>query len=124
MNPRTAPVAPEPPAWQTANDEFDAGRVLRLAFTAKSGEQVSVAVTLGWLQTWKKTPLSLTQRQTVRTACIQIAKDTIHPCLGARRVAHEPVGAWMASPSPGVTITWRPHWRDPEVPVMLTLDKF
>lgn len=124
VNQRTAPVTPELTAWETANGEFTAGRVLRLAFTAKTGEQVTVAVTLGWLRAWKRLPLTLTQRQTVRTACIQIANDTIHPCLGARRIAQEPVGGWMASPSPGVTLTWRPHWDDGEVPVMLTLDTF
>lgn len=119
---RTAPVVPAQGPWEDANAEFDRGRVLRFSFTANTGEEVPVAVTLGWLKAWRRLPLTLTQRQAVRTACIQIARDKIHPCLGRRRVGQEPIGSWMASPCPGVTVTWRPHWGDSDVPVMLTLE--
>lgn len=119
---RTAPTEPGEQPWADANAEFEAGRVLRFAFTSPSGEEVPVAVTLGWLKSWRSLPLTLTQRSAVRTACIQIAKDTIHPCLGSRRMGQEPIGSWMASPYPGITVTWRPHWGDADVPVMLTLD--
>lgn len=118
---RSEPTAPDADAWTAANTEFDAGRVLGFSFTNDDGGTVPVKVTLGWLHAWRRLPLTLTQRSTVRTACTQISRDKIHPCLGKRRVDMEPIGAWMASPCPGVTVTWRPHWNDSTVPVMLTL---
>lgn len=118
---RTAPLDPPWDLWEAAQAEFDAGKVLRFIFTV-SGDSVPVAVTLGWLRSWRREPLTWTQRTAVRTACAQIARDRIHPCLGKRRVEYEPIGSWKASPCPGVTVTWRPHWGEADVPVMLTLD--
>lgn len=119
---REAPAPPSAPGWETANAEYETGRVVRLSFKAPTGEQVPFAVTLGWLGAWSHTPLTQAQRSAIHTACIQIAKDRVHPCLGRRRVESEPVGSWMASPCPGVTVTWRPHWSADGLPVMLTLE--
>ena len=85
-------------------------------------DTVEVTATAAWLRAWRRTMLTSQQRSLVRAACTQIAKDRVHPCLGARAVTVDPVGsAWMASPSPGVTVTWQAHWSTPDVPVMMTL---
>lgn len=129
LNQRTAPVPPAPTGWELANREFEQGHVMRLGFRrylassdTVAEEDVPVAVTLGWVRAWQSLPLTDSQRHAVRNACIQIARDRIHPCLARRHVTQDPVGSWMASPSPGVTVTWRPHWSDADLPVMLTIE--
>lgn len=114
------PVPPSPAVWELGTREYATGLVVRFEFNV-NGRVVPVAVTTSWLRAWRKLPLSLTQRIAVRTACVQVTHDRVHPCLGKRQLPLEPVGAWMASPCPGVTITWRLHWSEPGVPVMLTL---
>lgn len=119
---RTSPVTPEGNTWVAAQTEFDAGKVLR--FSVEAGDEpVLLRVTVSWLQAYRTMPLSLMQRSAIRTACIQIARDRIHPCLGKRQVPAEPLGGWMASPCPGITLTWRPHWGDADLPVMMTLER-
>lgn len=120
VNPRPHPVDPDAARWATAVRDYEVGLVTSLVLGVGE-ESVEVAVTRSWLRDWQRAALSTQDRAAVRAACTQIAKDRVHPCLGKRVAAVEPVGStWMASPVPGVTVTWRAHWSSPEVPVLMT----
>lgn len=119
-DPRPHPVTPGADQWAAAERDYDMGMVTTFLLGV-GAEQVAVDATRAWLLDWRRAPLSTQERAAVRAACTQIAKDRVHPCLGKRVASVEPVGSvWMASPSPGVTLTWREHWSTPGVPVLMT----
>lgn len=118
---RAAPIPPGDELWAAAQDEFTRGKVFEFAFNV-NGEMVPVTVTAGWIAAWRDAPLTLQQRLAIKHACTQISRDRVHPCLGKRGLVIDGSGeAWMASPCPGVTVTWRAHWSQFAVPVMMTL---
>lgn len=120
--PRERPTAPGEQVWADASRDYDLGRVA--PFEVGVGQNmVVIAVTATFMRAWRNNPLTAKEAALVRTACAQIANDRVHPCLGKRVAAVEPVGStWIASPSPGVQVTWRAHWSHPEVPVMMTVE--
>lgn len=119
--PRPGPVAPHGDEWSAAVADYSIGRVVPFRL-GLGDDAVEVAATASWVRQWRDVPLTARQRAAVRAACTQIAKDRVHPCLGKRVAPVEPVGeTWMASPTSGVTVTWRAHWSTPDVPVLMTL---
>ena len=119
---RATPAGPPPERWAEASRDYDLGRCTPLRINVEGEDPIDVAATATWLSAWQRTVLTARQRAAVRAACIQIAKCRLHPSLGAQPSGIDSEGkVLMAAPTPGVTITWQPHWSSPEVPVLMTL---
>lgn len=112
---------PEPDEWASAQAQFEAGRVIGLPMRTRSGTQVTVAVTQDWLRSWSTLPLTHLERTAIRNVCLQLACGWVHPALDTRPLELAPSGAWIGSPAEGYTLTWRAHWIDERMPVLLTL---
>lgn len=110
-----------PPAqdWAEALEEYRRGICVRLTFTTKTGE-VIVAETNSFMQARAAAPLTEMEKRAVHLALVQIGRGLMHPALNTKSVPLNP-DAFMASPAPGVTLTWRPHPTEPSLPVMLTI---
>jgi len=106
---------PEPDEWASAQAQFEAGRVTGLPMNIRAGDQVTVAVTQGWLRNWSRPPLTHLERTAIRNVCLQLARGRVHPAVGTRPLELAPTGAWIGSPADGYTITWRPHWSDQQM---------
>lgn len=107
--------------WAHAQGQFDSGRILGLPMASLNGSTPAVSATLEWIRSWRELRLPPLKRETVRTVCLQIARGTIHPAVAAQPLELGPPGAWIGCPTDGHTMTWRPHWAKPEVPVLMTL---
>lgn len=112
---------PEPGEWASAQAQFQQGRVIGLPMNTRGGHQVTVAVTQDWLRSWSTLPLTTLERTAIRNVCLQLVRGWIHPALGTRPLELAPGGAWIGSPAEGYTLTWRAHWSDEQLPVLLTL---
>lgn len=121
MTARPLTRVPEPEEWASAQAQFKAGRVVGLPMNTRSGTQVTVAVTEDWLLSWSTLPLTHLERTAIRNVCLQLARGWVHPALDTRPLELAPSGAWIGSPAEGYTLTWRAHWSDEQIPVLLTL---
>lgn len=121
MTERTLTRVPEPDEWASAQAQFQAGHVIGLPMTTRSGTPVTVAVTQDWMRSWTTLPLTRLERTAIRNVCLQLARGWVHPALATRPLELPPGGAWIGSPAEGYTLTWRSHWSDEQVPVLLTL---
>lgn len=117
---RTPPSTPPAEVWDSAVADYQQGRVLARAFQTQTG-RVTASMTLTFMKAWGRAPLSETERIGVQAACVLLARGVEHPMLSATRLPVEPLGARMASPVPGVTITWMPHWSRPDEQVLMSI---
>lgn len=120
MAARTQPETPPAADWEAANSEYVRGVYVKLRFETQRGE-VIVAQTTTFMRQRTAAALTEWEKRAVDLACVQIGRGIIHPLLNRRQVPLEPVGAWMASPAPGVTLTWRAATGDTDLAVLLTL---
>lgn len=120
MAERGGPRAPSADNWSAAWLEYGRGIFVRLTFSTKRGD-VAVAQTNTFLRARAAAPLTEMEKRALNLALVQIGRGLQHPCLNTRTVPLNPQ-AFMASPAPGVTITWCPHPEEPDLPVMLTLE--
>lgn len=117
---RTAPQAPSRDLWDAAMEDFNRGLLVAQSYTTRHGT-VRIKTTLTFRRAWSTEALTEIEKQTLASACIQVGRGIFHPMLWLTEVPHS-FGATMASPYPGITITWRPHWLEDQPPVLLTLD--
>lgn len=118
---------PAPPAaavWKQAVDDYRRGMVIAVHINTDDGRR-EVHLTRTFQKAWSTLGFTGAERVTVNTAVALIAADLIFPMLSTQPImlAREPLGARMASPLPGVTLTWQPHWARPDAAVMMTLDR-
>ena len=118
------PLPPSDELWQQAVADVRRGMFVTVDVKTPTGV-ASVSLTRTFQRALSTIGFVGTERIVVNSACLLIAKDMDSPMLTAEpiRVAREPLGARMASPLDGVTITWQPNPRDPGNPMVMTLER-
>lgn len=123
------PFPPSLESWRAATADYDRGLVMLRTITSRTADQYAeLYLTRTFAKQWAALECAEFERVAIVLACSNIAHDVIHPMMSvsamdAPAVRREPLGARMASPVPGITVTWRPHWNDDAAPVMMTVER-
>lgn len=123
------PFAPSKEVWRAATEDYDRGFVMARTITSRTADQyVDLSITRTFARQWATLEAAEFERVAIVLACSNIARDIIHPMMSvspmdSSPVRREPLGARMASPVPGVTLTWRAHWNDASAPVLMTVER-
>lgn len=120
-SPREHPALPDGSVWARAHRDWEK-LLLKEWIVETSRGDVCVTETQTFMECRQTARLTEAQRRSVQTVMVQVGRGAVHPATNPQPIDAEPEGAFMCSPAPGVTLTWRKRHDKPQLNVLLTLE--